>query len=524
MDYRYSDIDRKNLRSFENDQTRAHLKSIRLRLGNIRGLSNFHIEFSYPLSAIAGKNGSGKSTVLALAACAYHARQKEWRLPGRKLPYYRFSDFFVQTKDEVPVEGVLIRYGVLHDNWKPTEQLPNGKGLAYQNRVKNKGGKWNDYAVRVKRPVAFFGIERVVPPSEKSVLKNQRNYFSIPAAKKSDIEDLAKGSVSRVLGVDYEDFEIRGTGAHKLPLVKRKGVNYSGFNMGAGEQALFGLFYAMHSTSKSTLFVIDEIELGLHEAAQRALVAELKKMAAEFSHQFIFTTHSPAVLDSLPPEGRFYLENTSAGTRVTQGISSAFASGLMSGRESEELVIYVEDKNAKQLVLACLNYEIRQRISVCEVGSHTAVVSQMAAKFTDRRREKTVALAFLDGDQRAAAASHKTRFLGLVDQRHLAEARVWFDLRVDFLPSDAMPERSVLSLIRAKHMDSFCDAFGIENSIEAEAIVDKALVRGEHSEVYSMSEDLRLSPDDVWRILCALSVRESPEVFSTIREKVASLL
>ena len=438
------------------------------------------------------------------------------------MPYYRFSDFFVQTQDEVPVEGVNINYGILHDKWKITEEIPTGKGLAYQKRIKNRGGKWNDYDTRVKRSVGFFGIDRVVPPSERSVLKNQKNYFSAQASKKSDIEESTRKSVSRVLGVDYEDFEIRGSGSHKLPLVKRKGVHYSGFNMGAGEQALFVLFYAIHSPSKSTLFVIDEIELGLHEAAQRGLIVELKKLAYELGHQFIFTTHSSAVLESLPPEGRFFLESTNTGTKVISGVSPAFAAGRLAEKDTDEIVVYVEDVNAKQLVISSMTNDMRRRVRVVEVGSHSAVISQMAAKFVDRKHDKTVSLAFLDGDQRAAVQSHKSRFSGLVDQRNVATAKEWFDARVGFLPSESMPERFVVSHLRDGHIGAFCEAFGIEDELEATAVLDKALVRGDHSEIHWMSEDLFLPVEQIWQILCTVVSRESPEILQDVRERVNS--
>jgi ABC-type multidrug transport system ATPase subunit len=524
MDNRHSELDRKNISSFAADQSRASLKSISLTRGEIRGLSNFRIEFSYPLSAVAGRNGSGKSTVLALASCAFHARPKDWFLQGRRLPYYRFSDFFVQTKDEVPVEGVTIGYEILYDNWKPTDAMPKGKGLGFQKRVKSPGGKWNDYDTRVKRPVAFFGIDRVVPPSEKSVLKNQKKYFSVGAARKSDIEESARKSVSRVLGIDYEDFEIRGAGVHKLPLVKRKGIKYSGFNMGAGEQALFGMFSVIHSPGKPTLFVIDEIELGLHEAAQRNLIHELKRISHELRHQFIFTTHSAAVLESLPPEARFFLERTESGTKVVEGVSPAFAAGRLADKETAELNIYVEDVSAKQLIISALTNDVRRRVRVIEVGSHSAVISQIAAKFVDRRHEKTKSIAFLDGDQRSAFQSHRSRFLGLVDQRHKSAAAQWFDEKIGFLPSELMPERFVVSLIRENHIAEFCRAFGIENELEASTILDKSLVRGDHSEIYWMSEDLFLPEDQVWQLLCAIVSKDSSAYFDEIRRKILDSL
>jgi len=93
MAYKLSDLDKKNFAAFEKDASRRSLLGISLTVGKIRGLSKFEISFTYPLSAIAGRNGSGKSTVLALAACAFHGEPKGWKLPGRPfalLPLFGF--------------------------------------------------------------------------------------------------------------------------------------------------------------------------------------------------------------------------------------------------------------------------------------------------------------------------------------------------------------------------------------------------------------------------------------------------
>jgi predicted ATPase len=102
MKYRYSHLDEVNLKWFTNDMTRATLATIQLGAGEIRGLNDFEISFRYPISVIAGANGSGKSTILALAACAYDNYTDGFRLPGRRLPYYTMSDFFVQSVEGSP--------------------------------------------------------------------------------------------------------------------------------------------------------------------------------------------------------------------------------------------------------------------------------------------------------------------------------------------------------------------------------------------------------------------------------------
>mgnify|MGYP006199342237 CR=1 FL=1 len=273
----------------------------------------------------------------------------------------------------------------------------------------------------------------MVPPSEKGALVNRKRYFITPN-KKSEVEDKTRESVSRILGQQYEDLELRGLGTYKLPLVRLKGSKYSGFNMGAGEQALFNLFLAIHSAPRAALFVIDEVELGLHEAAQKQLIHELKKVALASAHQFIFTTHSPTVLEELPPEGRFFLDRAGETTAVIEGISPSFAAGRMAGTESSEVVVYVEDVNAKRLVQQSLDLEKRRRVRICEIGSNSAVISQMASRFIDGDKNREV-MCVLDGDQRAAEAAHIARFLGLVPQRSRQQAAAW--LKQTPNPTDA---------------------------------------------------------------------------------------
>jgi len=67
----------------------------------IRGIQEFDINFDYPLTVICGKNGSGKSTILALAALGFHSPKGHIPINASRKPksgedftYYVFSDFF----------------------------------------------------------------------------------------------------------------------------------------------------------------------------------------------------------------------------------------------------------------------------------------------------------------------------------------------------------------------------------------------------------------------------------------------
>ena len=73
------------------------LRTIEIMGGpSLRGLGGVTVDFRYPLTVLAGKNGTGKSTLLACAACAYRntGPYELWVLGGK---YFRFSDFFFTT-------------------------------------------------------------------------------------------------------------------------------------------------------------------------------------------------------------------------------------------------------------------------------------------------------------------------------------------------------------------------------------------------------------------------------------------
>lgn len=267
MKYRESQTD-KDLRSwFTNDFGKLLLRKISLEKGSLRGINSLDLSIDYPITAIAGVNGAGKSTILAMACCAYHNGIHGFKLPRRKTTYYTFSDFFLQHQKEVAPQGIEIRYFIAHDKWKPTTLMPTGKGIAWQKRWKSKGGKWNDYADRVKKNVVFLGIERIVPHSERSQSRSySRSFKDVP---RKGWESKVKDAVGYIIGKTYDDFRYLEHTKYSLPIVQVKGVTYSGFNMGAGENALFEIFSNMYSAGEGALLIMDEIELGLHARAQK---------------------------------------------------------------------------------------------------------------------------------------------------------------------------------------------------------------------------------------------------------------
>ena len=138
MKYKESNLDQRLKKWFTNDNGHQLLRSISLKQGTVRGLSPFTINLNFPITVIAGKNGSGKSTILALSCCAFHNISKGFKLANRKQAYYTFADFLVQHSEDVPPSGIIATYSIAHNNWRKSKDCPDGIGVFFQTRKKRK--------------------------------------------------------------------------------------------------------------------------------------------------------------------------------------------------------------------------------------------------------------------------------------------------------------------------------------------------------------------------------------------------
>jgi predicted ATPase len=510
--YLYSYVDRGNFNWFTNDMTVASLSKMALRTGFLRGLSNFEITFTYPISVIAGANRSGKSTILAMAACAFHNYHDGFKLPERNIPYYRFSDFFIQSSEEIPPGGIYIGYQILNNNWRKSKDLPDGIGPGWQARIKREKGKWNKYSRRVKRNVVFFGVQRVVPPSEKSVSKSYRSYFSEQAP--AGWENQVKEVVGRILGTVYDDFRMKTYRKYRLPVVSAQGITYSGFNMGAGENALFEIFSTIYATPRGTLLIIDEIELGLHENAQKRLIDELKKVCLDRHIQVICTTHSPAILEAVPPEARFYIDSFSGKTVVTPGISSLYAAGKLAGKKTNELDIYVEDIISAALIESFITSEVRKRVNIVPIGSPVTIIHQMAARYKDPKSSECIAV--MDGDQASTIDLHRRHFVEALESSkdHDKETK-WFTQRFAFLPGTTWPEKWLIQSLQPTDINELASVLGVPKE-ELSSYLDEAVGAAEHNELYILAGRLSLDPMYIFRTAACCLARSNNDDFHLI--------
>ena len=483
MSYAVSQLARDSVQWFANDKSRNSLVGIKVDNGSIRGIYPCKIDFSYPISSFVGENGSGKSTLLALSACAFH-NDDTFHQFARKKSYFTYGDFFTFSPTEAGLQGIEITYTVRQRD-----------GDISNRRRKKPSGKWNDFNTRKYRNVVYLGINRIVPPSESSAHRSYRRAFEaeeIPNDVLNHIKDLA----GRIFGKNYSSLRILSHHSYRLFLVERNDISYSGFNMGAGENAVISILLELLLAGAGTLLVIDEIELGLHAKAQKEFITVLKEICRSNKCQVICSTHSDIILSALPPEARFFVQNQGTQTNITCGISAEYAFGKLSGENTHELAIFVEDEVGKSIIANTLPLRLRERVEIYTIGSDQAILKQIAARY---RENKLNFIAFLDGDKRTECEAQihqiKKHLETRIDNEDSFQTII--QSRLCYVPGATWPEKSIIQfLLAAPDLNDLVARWDIPSE-DITAFLETALTAGKHNEFFSLAKSLSLDENSV---------------------------
>lgn len=355
----------------------------------LRGIRGLSVPFNSPVVAICGKNGVGKSTILALAALAFNS-PRGWFVSRGHLQirskvgdrdHFTFPDFFHHADGDTTPAGVRIvwRY--------------SNAGVASSLEFEKRGNRWLKYSKRPERNLDYAAMSRVLPATEIRALR--RSFALGCGARVESLDAAHRTRLSSVLGRAYNEADVRRVGNFSLNAC-RSDSSYTGFNMGAGESSLIALMNVLQRIPIGGLLIIEEIELGLHHEAQVKLAQLLINMALERSLQVICSTHSEAFLDALPKRSRLLIRRAGENHEAVEAPTTQFAVHEMSGELRPELFIYCEDDFAADLIEACLDANQRRRIRIVPIGGDRAVVRQIVAH--ERGRLRPRAMAILDGD------------------------------------------------------------------------------------------------------------------------------
>jgi AAA15 family ATPase/GTPase len=323
------------------EQYGKYLKRVILK--RLRGFTDRAVSFDFPVTALVGPNGGGKTTVLGAAALAY-----------REVPPRRF--FAKSGKYDASMKDWTVEYDLIDRDLN--------QRISVQRTASFKELKWNRTAVT--RPVLIFGVTRTVPATERrELVKAVGSKFT--AAAEFTLTDETAENVEKILGKEiqgYSRLHVDPLGRVSLYTGKNPGGDaYSEFHFGAGEASVIRIVSEIEAAEENSLILIEEIENGLHPVATRRIVEYLIDVAGRKSCQVIFTTHSNDALDPLPSRAIWAVYSG----QVLQGKLDIKALRTITGQIQAKLAIFVEDEFAEMMVTTALRYHSGIEIDAIKV-------------------------------------------------------------------------------------------------------------------------------------------------------------
>jgi len=430
-----------------------------LEIDNLRGWSGQRINFSFPIMAIVGENGSGKSTILQAAASVYRSETK-----GRT---WFPSEFFPKTTWD-NIEDVAIRFG-----------FQEGKDQHQSSSIRKPTARWLGNTERPIREVEYIDLNRLQP------VATRLGYARIPKSKHVEASsviftDLQVQRFSSVMGRSYDSARMAITDiddTREVPVLSQNKNAYSGFHQGSGEITVAELMRA--ELPKYGLILIDEIESSLHPRAQRRMMRDLAEKCRERELQIIITTHSPYILEELPLEARLHILESENSKIVVPGVSPQFAMTKMDDEQHPECDLYVEDHAAKILlgeVLSAKCPDIFNRCTIIPFGA--ASVGQALGIMVAQNRFPRPTCVFLDGDN---ADSN-----GCI-----------------LLPGGDAPEQVVFKGLQSYGWADVWSRIGRDSSAVHDACNRAMTLSDHHNWITLAANELKCGGEALWQAMCA---------------------
>lgn len=345
-------------------------------LEKIRSFDDQKVRFDFPVTAVIGTNGGGKSTILGSAALAYHSQ--------------RPRDFFPKsTVSDASMAGWSVEYDIVDKSLSSTAKTS----------VRFVDKRWRRDNTR-ERAIEYFPIERTVPAGE---LSRFRKFIGSTPATEWFYQDLDKTTVTwttKILGRDTSEYQrvfLDQKDDDYILVGNVKGNDFSQFHFGAGEASIIEIVSRIERTEKGALILIEEIENGLHPLAVDALVEYLVDVAQRKLVQVVFTTHSSIAIKKLPSIAVWACIDGN----VRQGILSIRSLRAMVGDVEKSRVVFAEDEFAKNWIewaLRQFDDDLFHEVEVHASGGYP-FNCKTAASHNVNPSTKSKAIALVDGDQ-----------------------------------------------------------------------------------------------------------------------------
>jgi len=432
-----------------------------IEIDGIRGWAGQKVSFGFPIMAVVGENGSGKSTILQCAASTYR--------PTGSSPTdetWFASDFFPKTIWE-EIKNAELRFSIREGE----------KSKPYS--IRKPGERWRGNPDRPERSVNYIDLRRLQPIAARiGYSKLAKEALTEISNTPFDEERLSR--FNQIMGYQFNGARMALTDAdpkRTVPVFGEADNIYSGYHAGGGQTTVAEFLRV--DADKYSLVLIDEIETSLHPRAQRRLIRDLAEICRERELQIIVSTHSPYILAELPLDARLYIMRGQSGRHIMTGVSPEFAMTRMDEYPHPECELYVEDERAQILLREIIVAHSKGLIERCSMIPYGAAnVGRALGIMVFQERLPRPSLVFLDGDQAEAAGCV------LLPGGDAPECVVFLDL-----------QKIGWGKVNERTGRSFADV--------ADACTQVMSLTDHHDWVTAAATKLVLSGDTLWQAMCA---------------------
>ncbi|MEI4747973.1 AAA family ATPase [Rhodococcus erythropolis] len=272
-------------------------------------------------------------------------------------------------------------YHAAYDRWT---RIPNGKKFRVLNQALGLARSFNKTNTSADSSRVLEDVRELEPQVVKEISKILGKQFS---------------SIKIVKHTFYSSI---GYSA-KLTLA---GSEYSEAHAGSGEFAIVRLVDEISNMGENALLLLDEPEVSLHPGAQKYLLDYLKSQVLQKGTQIVISTHSPSIVEELPPDAIKLLGadpetgDVSLISDETHPSNAFFHIGHVTGLTKKRVM--VEDSLVKEILLCAIRLNCKELLGTVEPvifpgGSGNLIKYSIPALALSKSSE-TVLL--LDGDQR----------------------------------------------------------------------------------------------------------------------------
>lgn len=288
-----------------------------IEINDFRGLEGVKIILGKHITVLAGRNGIGKSTILALLGNTCEIKGKQGKTLFNTQFRTEFSEIFKGSElfDKSGSNKCRINFcdnnnfdkitesKVCRISWQTDKKKKNGKRFRIipETRGANKNSRKKEW------PSLYLGLSRLYPIGEVKDEKIKIN--KLTKLEESD-KDYFVNNYKKILNLAFENDEVCLDMIEIGDTARKKGIGvntseYSSISNSAGQDNIGQIIMSIMSFKKlkekntnysGGILLIDEIDATLHPIAQNKLIDYLYKSSKELDLQIVVTTHSISLL------------------------------------------------------------------------------------------------------------------------------------------------------------------------------------------------------------------------------------